>query len=77
VLEKLIAFHREHDTPMNQLLADLDAAVAQLPASAHADEAAPLVRIRSGRRRGPQPIGDILPTVKITFSTSRTTQPRR
>ena len=67
VLEKLIAFHREHDTPMSQVLADLNAAVTQLPASAHAAEAAPLVReldrIRSGRRRGPQPLGDILPAV--------------
>jgi hypothetical protein len=38
-----------------------------LPATAHADEAAPLAReldrIRSGRRRGPQPIGTILPAV--------------
>ncbi len=67
VLEKLIVFHREHDTPMSQVLADLDAAVTQLPASAHAAEAAPLAReleaIRSGRRRGPQPVGDILPAV--------------
>lgn len=67
VLEKLIAFHGAHDTPMTQVLADLDAAVAQLPATAHADEAAPLARelekIRSGRRRGPQPIGAILPAV--------------
>lgn len=63
ILEKPIAFHREHDTPLNQVLADLDAAVTQLPASAQAAEAAPLVReleaIRSGRRRGPQPVGDV------------------
>src|SRR5207244_3283864 len=67
ILEKLIAFHGEHDTSMNQVLPDLDAAVTQLPASAHAAEAVPLVReldrIRSGRRRGPQPLGDILPVV--------------
>jgi hypothetical protein len=67
VLEKLIAFHRDHDTPMTQVLADLDTAVTQLPASAHAAEAVPLAgeleAIRSGRRRGPQPVGDILPAV--------------
>jgi transposase len=73
VLEKLIAFHREHETPMNQVLADLQAAVTQLPATAHADEAAPLARelekIRSGRRRGPQPVGDILPAVLARLGT--------
>jgi hypothetical protein len=54
---------------MNQVLADLHAAVTQLPASAHAAEAAPLAReldcIRSGRRRGPQLLGDILPAVLV------------
>jgi len=67
ILEKLIAFHQEHDTPMNQVLADLDAAVTQLPPTAHAAEAVPLAReldrIRSGRRRGPQPLAEILPAV--------------
>lgn len=74
VLEKLIAFHQEHETPMTQVLADLEAAVAQLPATAYADEAAPLAReldkIRSGRRRGPQPIGTILPAVLARLGAS-------
>jgi hypothetical protein len=34
ILEKLLAFHREHDTPVTQLRADLDAAFQQLPTNA-------------------------------------------
>jgi len=67
ILEKLLAFHREHQTPMPQTLADLHAAVDQLPRSARAAEAKPLqeelARIRRPRSRGPQPIGDILAIV--------------
>jgi hypothetical protein len=67
ILEKLMAFHRAHETSISQVLADLDAAVTELPPSEHGAEAAPLAReldrIRSGRRRGPQPIADILLTV--------------
>jgi transposase len=67
ILDKLTAFHREHDTPMPELLRDLQAAIAQLPARAHRAEAKPLheelQKIHEGRRRGPQPLGDILPIV--------------
>ena len=67
VLDQLIAFHREHETPMAQTLADLQAAIDQLPKDAYATEAQPLAdelqRIQQGRRRGPQLIGAILPIV--------------
>jgi hypothetical protein len=67
VLDKLLAFHRDHDTPVAPMLADVQAALAQLPRSAYAAEAQPLAeelqRIQEGRRRGPQPLGDILPMV--------------
>jgi len=67
ILEKLNVFHREHQTGMPQVMADLLAATGQLPRSAHAEEARPLVeeqaRIRAGRCRGPQLLGDILPIV--------------
>jgi transposase len=67
ILEKLLAFHREHDTPMPQVLADLDLATQQLPRSAYAAEAQPLAqRLRenqSRRCKGPQLLGDILPIV--------------
>jgi len=67
ILDKLSAFHRAHDTGMVQVLRDLQAAVAQVPAREHATEAKPLAeelrRIQDGRRRGPQLLGDILPIV--------------
>jgi hypothetical protein len=67
ILDKLNAFHREHDTPMPDVLRDLQAAIGQLPAREYAAEAKPLQeemqRIQEGRRRGPQLLGDILPSV--------------
>jgi transposase len=67
VLDKLTAFHRDHDTGMAEVLRDLQAAVGQIPAREHAAEARPLAaelqKIQDGHRRGPQPLGDILPIV--------------
>jgi transposase len=67
ILDKLNAFHREHDTPMSEVLRDLQAAIGQLPSREYAAEARPLQeemqRIDQGRRRGPQLLGDILPIV--------------
>src|SRR5713101_1981144 len=67
ILNKLSAFHREHDTGMVEVLRDLQAAIGQVPPRDHAAEAKPLQeelqRIHEGRRRGPQLLGDILPIV--------------
>jgi transposase len=67
VLAKLIAFHHQHQTPAPVVQADLRHAAGQLPAGEHAAEAKPLqeelTRIQEGRRRGPQPLGEILPAV--------------
>jgi transposase len=67
ILDKLTAFHREHDTPMPEVLRDLQTAIAQVPPREYAAEAKPLheelQKIEAGRRRGPQPLGDILPLV--------------
>lgn len=67
VLKKLIAFHHQHQTPALQVQADLRQAAKQLPAGEHAAEAKPLQeelsKINEGRRRGPQPLGEILPAV--------------
>jgi transposase len=67
ILDKLSAFHRDHDTGMAEVLRDLQAAVGQVPPREHAAEARPLAdelrKIREGRRRGPQLLGDILPIV--------------
>ncbi len=67
ILDKLSAFHREHDSGMEELLRDLQAAIGQVPPREHAAEAKPLQdelqKIQDGRRRGPQLLGDILPIV--------------
>jgi hypothetical protein len=67
ILDKLTAFHREHDSGMAEVLRDLQAAIGQVPPREYAAEAKPLAeelqKIHDGRRRGPQLLGDILPIV--------------
>jgi transposase len=67
ILDKLIAFHRAHDTDMEQVLRDLQAAIGQVPPREYKPEAQPLHeeldRIERGRRHGPQLLGNILPIV--------------
>jgi len=67
ILQKLLDFQSQHQTPTAECLAQLQAATDQLPRREHAAEAAPLVRAlrhtRQARRRGPQPLGQILPIV--------------
>lgn len=65
ILEKLIAFHQQHGTPADEMLTQLQHAIDQLPRTARAEEAVPLVTLlaktRAATRRGPQCLGDILP----------------
>jgi transposase len=67
ILDKLLAFHRQHATPLDKTLADLNAAIHQIPKAEYHNEAAPLQtyyeRTQNRRRRDPQPIGDILVVV--------------
>ena len=67
ILDKLITFHRDHDTPAPQMLRDLENAGQQLPESARLAEAVPLEALlkttRAANRRGPQMLADILPIV--------------
>lgn len=67
ILDKLTRFHAGHGTPVAQVLADLGQACERLPAGAPVEEARPLAeelrRLRSGRRRGPQPLAEVLPEV--------------
>jgi transposase len=67
VIQKLIRFSLVHAIPSDQLLRNLDAAVARLPRSAHPEEAAPLAeelaRVQKQRGAGPQRVGEILPAV--------------
>jgi hypothetical protein len=67
ILQKLMAFHRERGTSTTRMLADLQSVIDQLPRTEYAAEADPLLKeleaIQEHRRRGPQPIGEILPVV--------------
>jgi transposase len=66
VMEKLLTYHREHNTPPHRIVQDLERAAIQIPASAHAEEATPLREVynKSQRnRRGPQPIGTLMVAV--------------
>lgn len=66
ILGKLLAFHLKHRTDSAQVRQDLEAALLQLPRKAHANEAKPLQAYLdelAKRRRGPQPLADIIPLV--------------
>ena len=60
LLAKLQEFHRLHKTPVDQVIGDLNEAFSWLPKSAYAAEARPLAELARKRRRGPQPIGELL-----------------
>jgi transposase len=66
ILEKLRRFHQDHETPVDRLLADLNAAVGQLPYNTRSNEAkivASVLQERAQRRRDASAIGDLLPAV--------------
>jgi transposase len=72
ILDKLLAFHLEHQTPMEEALRDLHLATAQVPKKEHAAEAQALAArqgaatpgaVRKGGKRGPQVLGEILAIV--------------
>jgi transposase len=67
IIGKLIKFYDQHHVDIGETRSDLDAAVAQLPRSEYATEAAPLAReweaLPQKRGAGPQRLGKILPAV--------------
>jgi transposase len=67
LLTKLMKFSVEHEIVPNQLLRNLDAATAQLPASDHQEEGASLARemarLQTKRGSGPKALAEILPAV--------------
>lgn len=67
ILEKLIEFHREHETGAAQMMLDLEHAGQQIPECARREEAVPLEALlqttKAARGRGPQCLGDLLPIV--------------
>ena len=60
LLDKLKEFHRLHDTPIEQTIQDLQAALAWLPKATYGDEAKPMVDWARKKSRGPQRLGDLL-----------------
>jgi transposase len=67
ILNKLIKFHLAHETPMLEVMRDLQVATEQIPQREHAAEAVPLEvvldRASSRQRTGPCRLGEILPAV--------------
>ena len=66
VLEKLREFQRQHQTSPEQVLLDLQTAIDQLTPGSHPHEATVLTQVleqQSRRRRGPTPLGALLPAV--------------
>ena len=66
ILEKLREFHHQHQTPMDQLLADLKTVVEQLPYNTCNHEAeivADVLQQQAKRHRGGVAIGALLPAV--------------
>jgi transposase len=77
ILDKLLAFHREHETPWEQTLADLHRTIDQVPSKEHAAEAKPLADkledFKTPRRgpKGPELLGDILAIVLARLGVGR------
>jgi hypothetical protein len=66
LLSKLLEFHTEHRTPLDEMRQDLEAVTTQLPAATHGAEALPLrerLEELEHHRRGPQPLAAIIPLV--------------
>lgn len=82
IVDKLVGFHRQHATPPEQTLIDLNTAIEQVPKSEYGNEAEPLQsryeRTRRSRRREPLPIGDILLAVlaRLGVGTIESTEDR-
>ena len=70
-LLKLLAFHGEHDTDPRDLLRDLQAIVELLPPNSCGGEHHALQEQLDAllKRRGPQPLGDILQVVLVRLAT--------
>jgi len=74
VMDKLLTFHREHQTPPHEIVRDLELAAEQIPKRDRLEEAVPLqttyARCRRSRRKGPQEIGTLLVAVLARLGVS-------
>jgi transposase len=76
IMEKVRQFHLVHQTPMDQVLADLQTTVEQLPNNTRSREAqvvAEVLRQNASRARGPVGIGALLPAVLARLELKTTT----
>jgi transposase len=78
ILDKLLAFHLDHQTPWKDILPDLHHAIDQIPRKEHAAEAQPLAdrmrtnrNARKGAKQGPQLLGEILAIVLARLEVHR------
>jgi hypothetical protein len=75
ILDKLLAFHIEHQTPLEEALRDLYQAADQIPKKDHADEGAKLDEtFRATRKRGktgPQPLSELIALILIRLGVGR------
>jgi len=78
ILEKLRAFHHEHDTPVDRLLNELENAVDQLPFKTRNHEAKIVSEVlnQQTRRRGPVQVGELLPAVLARLGVSQRPKPK-
>jgi hypothetical protein len=77
ILEKLREFHHKHQTPIDQILADLETAVGQLHYNTRNHEAkivADVLQQETNRRRGVSAIGELLPAVLVRLRITTTTE---
>ena len=78
ILEKLREFHHQHQTPIDQLLADLETVVEQLPYNTRNHEAEIVADVlqqqQTKRGRGGVAIGDVLPAVIARLKINTTNQ---
>ena len=75
ILDKLLAFHTEHQTPMPETLQDLNQALEHVPSREYPAEARPLAermeKLSRRRAKGPQPLGDVLALVLARLGVGR------
>jgi hypothetical protein len=81
IMEKLREFHRVHETPMDQVLADLKMTVEQLPYHTRHREAevvAEVLRQHAARRRGSVAVGALFPALlaQLEIRTTEETETR-
>jgi hypothetical protein len=60
MLSKIREFHRDHSTPLDQTVRDMNLALNWLPKATYVEESQPLIEMAAKKRRGATSIGDLL-----------------